>query len=81
MVYFKLSAIHKCMSDKLKPREILVYPVKLSLFYVNRNLRETTKWCVFQEKSGISNDIIFPRPLVLLAISICIDIVCFIACE
>ena len=39
------------MSDKLKPREILICPVKLSFYYVNRNLRETTKWRVFQEKT------------------------------
>ena len=47
------------MSDKSKPREILVCPVKLHFYYVNRSLREITKWCVFQENNWISNAIIF----------------------
>ena len=69
------------MSDKLKFRESLVCPVKMHFYYVNRNLRETTKWSVFREKTWISNDIIFPCPLALKAISIYIDIVCYIAYE
>ena len=53
------------MTDKLKSREIFVCPVKLSfLFYcVNRNFRETTKWCVFQEKTWINDDILCSMPL------------------
>ena len=49
------------MSDKFKTREILVCPVKLFFYY--ENWRETTKWCVFQEKTWISDDIIFAMPL------------------
>ena len=51
------------MIDKLKSREIFVYPVKLSFYCVHRNLRETTKWCVLQEKTWINNDIIFSMSL------------------
>ena len=50
------------MIDKLKSREIFVCPVKLSFYCVHRNLRETIKWCVFQEKTWIRNDIFFHAP-------------------
>ena len=41
-----LKAIHQCMTDKLKTREIFVCPVNYPFYCVNRNLRETTKWPV-----------------------------------
>ena len=51
------------MIDKLKSREFFVCPVKLSFYCVHFNLRETIKWCVFQEKTWINNDIFFSVPL------------------
>ena len=42
------------MSDKLKPREILICPVKLSFYYVNRNSveRNNKVACVSREDFG-----------------------------
>ena len=43
---------NKCMTDKLKSREIMVCLEKSKVFcYVCRNVRETTNWCQFQEKT------------------------------
>ena len=47
------------MTDKLKSHKIFICPVKLSFYCVNRNLSETTKRCVFQEKTWVNNDIFF----------------------
>ena len=53
----------KKRKKNLKSREIFVCPVKLSFYCVHRNLRETRKWCVFQKKTWVSNDIFFFMPL------------------
>ena len=66
---------------KKKKRESMACPEKCIFYYVNRNLRETKTWSGFQEKTWISNDLFFPCPFALRAISIYIDIVCYIACE
>ena len=69
------------MTDKLKSCEFFVCPVKLSFYCVHRNLRETTKWCVFQEKTWINNYIFFPYPFALWVISFYIDIIGYNVCE
>ena len=69
------------MIDNLKSREIFVCPVKLSFYCVDRNLRETTKRCVLQEKTWINNDI-FSMPLRIVGDFIkYIDIIGYNVCE
>ena len=48
------------MIDKLKSHEIVVCPVKLSFLFCKSQFERTRKWCVFQEKAWINNDIFFP---------------------
>ena len=47
---FKL-LINVFMTDKLKPHEILVCPVKNVFLVCKSHFRETTTRCVFQEKN------------------------------
>ena len=51
------------MSDKLKPLEILVYSIKLSLLLCKLQFERNKKVVCLSEKTWISNYIIFSMPL------------------